>query len=438
MIKKITPMLFSALVALTPIEAPAQETNQDTYEQLELLMEVFQRVRASYVEEVDDKTIIESAIRGILNDLDPHSGYIDAEGVQAQREEQSGEYAGVGMEVIMENGILKVVAPIDESPASRAGLLSGDLITHVDGKSLSGLDQNEAVEELRGPVGSEVKLTIMRVDKTEVLEFDLIRATINNSAIRSRVEAENVGYIRLTTFNNEKISRDLRRAIRKIRDEVGGSLQGYIIDLRNNPGGLLGQAVEVSDTFLERGEIVSMRGRNTSNEERWNATKGDLTNGLPIVLLTNAGTASASEIVVGALQDHKRAVVLGTKTFGKGIVQSVIPLGRDRAIRLTTARYYTPSGASIQAKGINPDILYEMPIPRPEGWKPRREADLDGHIDGNKDVKGKNKNVITKINRPMPEYIKGDTFVDFQLNYAVELIKGVGVETQIQAAINEG
>ncbi len=409
---------------------------QNTFRQLELLMNVYERVRGQYVEEVDEAELLEGAIRGMLNTLDPHSGYMGPEAFKANRIRSKGEYGGVGLEVVMDQGLLRIVAPMDDTPASRAGLKAGDFITQVDGEAVFGMDVDAAADLLRGPVDSEVRLTIARRGEEEPFDVTLIRQIITISAISHRVERDQIGYIRMTTFNNEKLSRDLRRAIEDMQADMGDDLQGLILDLRNNPGGFLDEAVKVSDFFLEKGEIVSMRGRVASENARWDATPGDITNGLPIVILVNAGSASASEIVVGALQDHRRATIIGDKTFGKGVVQSLIQLDVDKVLRLTTARYYTPAGTSIQAKGIEPDIYIEQPRSR-GAYRVRREADLAGHIEnsdgeaeettteapsGNtptsdQENAGSEENDDDKEENQQPE--------DAQLTYALDLLENV-------------
>ncbi len=349
----------------------------ETYRQLNLFGEIFERVRADFVEKQTDEELIEAAINGMLTALDPHSGYMNAKTFRDMQVQTRGEFGGLGIEVTMEQGFVKVVSPIDDTPAARAGLKPGDFITHLNDEQIQGLTLNEAVEKMRGPVGSAIKLTIRREGR-EAFDVSIKRDVVRIQSVRSRIEAGNVGYIRITTFN-EQTNDGLKRAVETIKKDAGQKLQGYVLDLRNNPGGLLDQAVSVSDAFLDKGEIVSTRGRRTDDATRYNAKAGDLTDGLPVVVLINAGSASASEIVAGALQDHRRAIILGGKSFGKGSVQTIIPLPGSGAIRLTTARYYTPSGRSIQAKGIEPDI--DVPAQRfetVEEAKKRREGDLKG------------------------------------------------------------
>lgn len=354
----------------------AEANTSETYRQLNLFGDVFERVRAEYVEPVTDETLIENAINGMLTALDPHSAYLNRKSFQDMQVQTKGEFGGLGIEVAMENGLVKVVSPIDDTPAFRAGLQPGDFVTHIDGEGVMGLTLNEAVDKMRGPVGSSIKLTIRRGLTSEPFDVSLTRAVIKVQSVRSRVEGD-VGYLRVTSFN-EQTQIGLEKAINAIQKEHGSKLKGYVLDLRNNPGGLLDQAVSVSDTFLDKGEIVSTRGRKSDEGARFNAKTGDMINGLPLVVLINGGSASASEIVAGALQDHKRAVILGVQSFGKGSVQTVIPLPGHGAMRLTTARYYTPSGRSIQQLGITPDIEVQQAkleeIRQPANR--RREADL--------------------------------------------------------------
>ncbi|WP_448189429.1 S41 family peptidase [Azospirillum sp. sgz301742] len=359
----------------------ADTNTSETYRQLNLFGDVFERVRAEYVEKVSDEQLIESAINGMLTSLDPHSSYLNKKSFQDMQVQTRGEFGGLGIEVTMENGLIKVVSPIDETPAFRAGLQPGDYITHLNGEAVMGLALNEAVEKMRGPVGSDIKVTIRRGETGEPFEVAITRAVIKVQSVRSRLEGGDVGYLRITSFN-EQTQSGLEKAITSIQQQAGDKLKGYVLDLRNNPGGLLDQSVSVSDTFLDKGEIVSTRGRKAEEGTRYNAKPGDMAKGLPMVVLINGGSASASEIVAGALQDHKRAVILGTQSFGKGSVQTIIPLPGHGAMRLTTARYYTPSGRSIQQLGITPDIevkpakVEELDA---QGQR-RREADLKGSL----------------------------------------------------------
>ncbi len=359
----------------------AQSSNSsETYRQLNLFGDVFERVRAEYVEPVTDEQLIESAINGMLTSLDPHSSYLNKKSFQDMQVQTRGEFGGLGIEVTMENGLVKVVSPIDDTPAFRAGLQPGDYIVQLNGEAVMGLTLNDAVEKMRGPVGSDLKVTIRRGDAGEPFEVSLTRAVIKVQSVRFRTEGD-IGYVRITSFN-EQTQSGLEKAIGSIQQQLGDKLKGYVLDLRNNPGGLLDQAVSVSDTFLDKGEIVSTRGRKSEEGTRFNAKPGDLAKGLPLVILINGGSASASEIVAGALQDHKRAIVMGTQSFGKGSVQTIIPLPGHGAMRLTTARYYTPSGRSIQQLGITPDI--EVHVAKVEDLDTnaarRREADLKGAL----------------------------------------------------------
>ena len=422
----------------------AQQTGgantSETYRQLNLFGEIFERVRADFVEKQTDEELIEAAINGMLTSLDPHSGYMNSKTFRDMQVQTRGEFGGLGIEVTMEQGFVKVVSPIDDTPAARAGLKPGDFITHLNDEQIQGLTLNEAVEKMRGPVGSAIKLTIRREGR-EPFDVSIKRDVVRIQSVRSRVEANNFGYVRITTFN-EQTDAGLKRAIETIKKDVGANLKGYIIDLRNNPGGLLDQAVAVSDAFLEKGEIVSTRGRRTDDATRYNAKAGDLTDGLPLVVLINAGSASASEIVAGALQDHRRAVVLGTKSFGKGSVQTIIPLPGNGAIRLTTARYYTPSGRSIQAKGIEPDI--DVPAQRfetVEEAKKRREGDLRGAFansgQGRVESAPAQQNATPPAPAPAPATGAAGAEVqpqisseDYQLARALDLLRGIALYQQ--------
>jgi len=388
----------------------------ETYRQLSLFGDVFEKVRSDYVERPDEAKLIESAINGMLTSLDPHSSYMDAKNFRDMQIQTRGEFGGLGIEVTMEEGLVKVVAPIDETPAAKAGILANDVITHIDGDPVQGLTLNAAVDKMRGPVNTSVKLTIQRKEKKEPIEVKLTRETIRIRPVRARTEGD-VGYLRITQFN-EQTYEALRAAIEKIASEIGqDKLKGYVVDLRNNPGGLLDQAILVSDAFLERGEIVSTRGRNAEETQRFNAKAGDLTKGKPLVVLINGGSASASEIVAGALQDHKRATVMGTRSFGKGSVQTIIPLGANGALRLTTARYYTPAGRSIQAKGIEPDqeVLQEIPDELKGKDETKGEAGLRGHLkNSDKDERGGSS-----------AYVPSDPAKDQQLIAAFEHLRGI-------------
>jgi len=356
--------------------ARAQDSNRaETYRLLTLFGDVFERIRAEYVEPVNDRELIENAINGMLTGLDPHSSYMNTKSFRDMQVQTRGEFGGLGLEVTSENGIIRVVSPIDDTPAFRAGVKAGDLITMLDGQTVQGLTLNEAVDKMRGPAGSQIRLTIKRDGVTTPIELAMQREVIRIQVVKSRLEGD-IGYIRLTSFN-EQTDPGLRKAIQELKQKAGGTLRGIVLDLRNNPGGLLDQAVSVSDDFLEQGEIVSTRSRHPEESQRWNSKSGDITGGLPLVVLINGGSASASEIVAGALQDHRRAVVVGTRSFGKGSVQTVMPLQGNGAMRLTTARYYTPSGRSIQGLGITPDIEVASSRTETPHFGPEREADLN-------------------------------------------------------------
>ena len=381
---------IGAVFALSGSVTAKEKDRSETYRLLELFGDVFERVRSDYVEKVSDEELIEAAVRGMLTDLDPHSAFLNRKHFRDMQVQTKGEFGGLGIEVTMEGGYVKVVSPIDETPAFRAGMKAGDLITHLDGEHVQGLTLSKAVEKMRGPINSDITLTVRR--DTKSFDVTITRDKIRIRSVRSRTEG-NVGYVRITSFS-EQTEAGLNKAVEKIKTELGDKLAGFVLDLRNNPGGLLDQAVMVSDAFLEGGEIVSTRGRVQENAQRFHATPGDITNGLPIVVLINSGSASASEIVAGALQDHRRAVILGKNSFGKGSVQTIIPLGRNGAIKLTTQRYYTPSGTAIQAKGIVPDI--EVAQARVEVFesnarRERHEADLRGALDNDQSSTNKDK-----------------------------------------------
>ena len=401
----------------------------DTYRQLNLFGDVFERVRAQYVDEVEDKKLIETAINGMLTSLDPHSAYLDDESFEDMQVRTRGEFGGLGIEVTMENGLVKVVSPIDDTPAFRAGIQAGDYIFEIDGEAVMGLTLNEAVEKMRGKVGTDINLSIRRESEPDPIDVTITRDVITIKSVRHRIEAENIGYIRITTFN-QNTETGVKEAVDNIKKELGNKLIGYVLDLRNNPGGLLDQAISVSDAFLDKGEIVSTRGRNDRDTKRDNAHSGDIADGLPIVVLINGGSASASEIVSGALQDHKRAILLGTKSFGKGSVQTVIPLPGHGAMRLTTARYYTPSGRSIQAKGIEPDIIVEPA--KIETLNVRRfgEADLKGALKNEADNKNKDETVSNDNSDDRSSSDNTDEEekpVDYQLLRAIDLISGLSL-----------
>ena len=376
-----------ALLATQPhsifIGSSAKAASSDTYRQLNLFGDVFERVRADYVEKPDDAKLVESAINGMLAGLDPHSSYMDPKSFRDMQVQTRGEFGGLGIEVTMEDGLVKVVAPIDDTPAAKAGVMANDIITKLDDEQVQGLTLNQAVEKMRGPVNTKIKLTIMRKGQDKPIEVSIVRDVIRVKSVRSHSEGDDIGYIRITQFN-EQTTDGLKKAISDLTNQLGAEkIKGFVVDLRNNPGGLLDQAISVSDAFLEKGEIVSTRGRNAEETQRFNARPGDLTKGKPLIVLINGGSASASEIVAGALQDHKRATLVGTRSFGKGSVQTIIPLGAGNgALRLTTARYFTPSGRSIQAKGITPDIevLQDVPDDLKARTDTKGEASLRGHL----------------------------------------------------------
>ena len=421
-------------IATTQIAGPllAQEGASKTsvYEQLDLFGDIFERIRAQYVEEVDEAELIEAAIDGMLTSLDPHSSYLSPNDAAAMRVQTRGEFGGLGIEVTQEEGFVKVVSPIDGTPADEAGMESGDFITHVDGESVLGLTLDEAVDMMRGPVGSEIVITVVREGENEPFDVSIIRDTIKLTAVRSRTEGQSI-VMRVTTFNDQTTP-NLQAGLEKQIEEAGGidNINGIVLDLRNNPGGLLTQAIRVSDAFLEKGEIVSTRGRNPEDGERFNATPGDLAQGKPIVVLINGGSASASEIVAGALQDHRRAIVVGTKSFGKGSVQTVMPLRSDGAMRLTTARYYTPSGRSIQALGVSPDIIVQQPRRRPaeeeeetSTARSRSEADLRGRLNND----SLSEDEIRQIEEDRAKVAAAAELreEDYQLAYAIDILKGL-------------
>ena len=401
----------------TPIFIAAEE-DKDVYKYLNLFGEAFEKIKNNYVEPINSKDLIESAIEGMLTSLDPHSSYLNNKELNELRVQTKGEFGGLGIEVTLENGFVKVIAPIDDTPAYKAGIKSGDLITHLDDEPVLGMTLSEAVSIMRGKVGSKIKLTVRR-NENEKVDINIIRAIIQLKSVKSRIE-NNIGYIRVSSFN-QKVDKQIVDSISSFKKK--NSLIGYVLDLRNNPGGLLDQAVNVTDIFLERGEIVSTKGRNGKRGSRYNAIKKDLTDGLPLVVLINQGSASASEIVAGALQDHKRAIIMGTKSFGKGSVQTIIPSGEDVAIKLTTAKYYTPSGRSIQQTGIDPDILVEQAELKKLDNQRRKESDLRGAIDNeqlkeNESKKSKNENNEKNIDEESDDY---------QLTRAFDLILAINL-----------
>jgi carboxyl-terminal processing protease len=410
-----TLMVTHPRVALMGSSARAAAV--DTYRQLNLFGDVFERVRSDYVEKPDDSKLVESAISGMLAGLDPHSSYMDAKSFRDMQVQTRGEFGGLGIEVTMEDGLIKVVSPIDDTPASKAGIMANDIITQLDDEQVQGLTLNQAVEKMRGLVNTKIRLKIIRKGQDNPIEVTLVRDNIRVRSVRARVEQDDIAYIRITTFNDQT-TEGLKREINNLTNQIGSEkLKGFIIDLRNNPGGLLEEAVTVSDAFLERGEIVSTRGRNAEETQRRAAHAGDLTKGKPVVVLVNGGSASASEIVAGALQDHKRATLVGTRSFGKGSVQTIIPLGSGNgALRLTTARYYTPSGKSIQAKGIVPDIevLQDVPEELKARTDTKGEASLRGHLKNDGDEKTGSQS-----------YVPPDAKDDKALKTAADLLHGI-------------
>jgi carboxyl-terminal processing protease len=396
----------------------ARAAAADAYKQLSLFGDVFERVRADYVEKPDDGKLVESAINGMLTGLDPHSSYMDAKSFRDMQVQTRGEFGGLGIEVTMEDGVIKVVAPIDETPAAKAGVMANDFITHIDDEPVQGLTLNQAVDKMRGPVNTKIKLKIMRKGQDKPVEMTLTRDVIRVLSVRSHSEGDDVGYIRITQFN-EQATTGLKKAIADITAQDGDKLKGFILDLRNNPGGLLDQAISVSNAFLNRGEIVSTRGRNADETQRFTARPGDLTKNKPVIVLINGGSASASEIVAGALQDHKRAVMIGTRSFGKGSVQTIIPLGSGNgALRLTTARYFTPSGRSIQAKGIVPDIEVLQDVP--EELKARADTTSEATLRGHLTAEGPEQT-------GSQSYVPPDPKNDKALHMALDLIRGTQV-----------
>jgi len=418
-----------------PLVAQEADKPASVYEQLDLFGSIFERIRADYVEPADEGKLIEAAINGMLTSLDPHSSYMPPDAYDDMRVQTKGEFGGLGIEVTQEEGFIKVVSPIDGTPAAEAGIQAGDFITHVDGESVLGLTLDQAVDKMRGPVGSEIVITIARKGVEKPFDVSIIRDTIKLTAVKTRVEGKAV-VARITTFNDQTYP-NLEEGLKKSIDEAGGieKIDGVVIDLRNNPGGLLTQAIAVSDAFLDKGEIVSTRGRHPEDSERFNAEPGDLIDGKPVVVLINGGSASASEIVTGALQDHRRAIVVGTKSFGKGSVQTVMPMKGGGAMRLTTARYYTPSGRSIQSLGISPDIWVEQPpakpadaeaaaeTPQSAADRERSEADLRGSL-SNDSMTEDEKRVLEEEQRRAEDSAKLRE-EDYQLAYAIDILHGL-------------
>jgi carboxyl-terminal processing protease len=411
-----------------PLIAQEDRANSSVYEQLDLFGDIFERIRANYVEEVDEAALIEAAINGMLTSLDPHSSYLPPDDFDDMQVQTRGEFGGLGIEVTQEDGFVRVITPMDDTPAMEAGIEAGDFITHVDGEALLGLTLEEAVDLMRGPVGSEIVITVVREGEEEPFDVTIIRDRIQLTAVRHRLEG-NTAILRVSTFNDQTFP-NLREGLQEMIDELGGleNLNGVVIDLRNNPGGLLSQAIRVSDGFLDQGEIVSTRGREPQDGERYNATPGDLIEGRPMVVLVNGGSASASEIVAGALQDHRRAVVVGTDTFGKGSVQSIMPLAGNGAMRLTTSLYYTPSGRSIQALGIAPDILVEqrepVEIEEDESAAMRRnEASLRGALQNSTLSEDERRQLEEE--QEIAEASARLRNEDYQLAYAIDILTGL-------------
>ena len=410
---------LATLATKTPVfpEGTARAAASDTYRNLNLFGDVFEKIRSDYVEKPDEQKLVEAAINGMLGSLDPHSSYMDAKSFRDMQVQTRGEFGGLGIEVTQEDGLIKVVTPIDDTPASRAGILSGDIISAIDGENVQGLSLNQAVDKMRGAPDTSVTLKILRGSNKDPQDIKLSRAVIQIKSVRERQEGDDIGYIRITQFN-EQTFEGVRAAIQKFQNDIpAAKFKGYILDLRNNPGGLLDQSIDVVNCFLDRGEIVSTRGRNADETMRYNARPGDLSKGKPVVVLINGGSASASEIVAGALQDHKRATILGTRSFGKGSVQTIIPLGQNNgAVRLTTARYYTPAGRSIQAKGIDPDVtvLQEVPDDLKGKDDTKGEASLRGHLKNGEDEKGGSQ-----------AFVPPDAKNDKQLIAAEDILRGV-------------
>ncbi|CDM59756.1 MULTISPECIES: S41 family peptidase [Rhizobium] len=422
MIRRASLVLVGALMGATAMSViysagvPAEAAGASTYKELSVFGDVFERVRAQYVTPPAEDKLIENAINGMLSSLDPHSSYMNAKDAADMQTQTKGEFGGLGIEVTMEDELVKVITPIDDTPAAKAGVLAGDYISEIDGQSVRGLKLEDAVEKMRGPVNTPIKLTLIRKGADKPIELTIVRDVVAVQAVKSRVE-DDVGYLRVISFT-EKTYPDLEKAIEKIKKTVpADKLKGYVLDLRLNPGGLLDQAIQVSDALLQRGEVVSTRGRNADETRRFNAGPGDLTDGKPVIVLINGGSASASEIVAGALQDLRRATVLGTRSFGKGSVQTIIPLGENGALRLTTALYYTPSGRSIQGTGITPDIKVEEPLPDDLKGKmvTEGESSLRGHIKGKSETDEGSGSVA---------YVPPDPKDDVQLNYALDLLRG--------------
>lgn len=429
-------MVMSGLAAATTVlnvskTYSATTPNSEIYKQLDLFGDVLERVRTDYVEKPDDAKLIETAINGMLTGLDPHSAYLNAKHFQDMQVQTRGEFGGLGIEVTMEKGVVKVVSPIDGTPAEKAGIQANDLITHLDGKSIVGETLEQAVEKMRGLVNTPITLTIVRKGSEDPLEYKIVRSVIRINAVKARLEADGeIGYVKVSTFN-EKTHTNLVKAIETLKKDSAGKLKAFVIDLRNNPGGLLDQAVSVSDDFLDKGAIVLTKGRNLRETQRSQARPGDVTDGMKLAVLINGGSASASEIVAGAIQDHDRGKIIGTRSFGKGSVQTIIPLGGQGALRLTTARYYTPSGRSIQAKGIDPDIIVEQETPedikKREKLSPRGEANLRGHLNSEGNT--------TEEESGSSAFVPKEAEKDRQLQYAIAYL--LGRETDIKGVLRE-
>jgi carboxyl-terminal processing protease len=418
----------STMVSLARSQS-ASAANSEIYRQLDLFGEVLERVRSDYVEKPEDAKLIEAAINGMLTALDPHSSYLNPKHFRDMQVQTRGEFGGLGIEVTMENGVVKVVSPIEDTPAAKAGLMSGDLITRLDKEQILGLTLQEAVEKMRGPVNAPITLTIVRKGVDDPFDVKVTRDVIHINPVKYNAEGDDVGYIRVTTFN-EQTTANLQKAVEDLKQQLGPKLKGYVIDLRNNPGGLLDQAISVSDAFLDEGAIVLTRGRNIEETQRSNARPGDITDGQKLVVLINGGSASASEIVAGALQDHHRATIVGTRSFGKGSVQTIIPLGSNGALRLTTARYYTPSGRSIQAKGIEPEAVVEEELPddlkaKADLQNTKGEANLRGHLKGEGEEEGAKGEGNDEEESGSSSYVAPEKDKDTQLQYALDILRGI-------------
>lgn len=435
-VKWIMIGLVAHLWAL-PGVAQAEPEPADLYDQLHLFGDVLERVRRDYVDQPQDLELIEAALSGMLASLDPHSSYLPPKGFEDMQVETKGEFGGLGIEVTMEKGLVKVITPIDDTPAQRADIRPNDYISHLDGEAIMGLTLSQAVEKMRGKKGTDIILTILREGRDDPFDVTITRDIIQIRAVRHRVEGaqKNIGYIRITTFNAQT-SANLKKAFNALKAEIGtAKLAGYILDLRNNPGGLLNEAVRVSDAVLEYGEIVSTRGRHADDSSRFTARRGDMADAMPIIVLINGGSASASEIVAGALQDHHRALLMGTQSFGKGSVQTIFPLSNNGALRMTTARYYTPSGRSIQALGITPDIIVEQNVPEDlQNRKPRREADLRGALDGTNIDGASNTKDGEKKKAPSIAFIPPEPADDGQLQRAITVLSDMHAQLALAAA----